>query len=353
MTHGSLGRLLQDAMARKNVAVVMSLVRAKCKVSEEPDSCWEWFEPLLVPRTRYAYQQLPNGKQVLVHRVVAWAHDHFPGELRDFPVVHHICTNTNCVNPHHLRPTTPTANQVEGNARAFLVSRAIDLDAAISTAMGNPSVMTREDQKRQVRRRRAKEIYELIKVKGMSVVDACRKFGISDDTYRREIAKFHPELEQRSPTAFEEAISARDGLYLLASIATCSTPFGTNCRKWNGSHRQKFASKGSDSRQWYMARIAVWAARGCPTVLTKLPRLHRNVEVCESLDCINPDHWDPVTDFLHTVKTKIVTDLLAKIRWKTDELTLRDPNNSLLVDGWDSYLATEFRNTLGLTIPVT
>lgn len=347
MIHDSLGRQLQDAMTRKNFLAVMSLVREKCKISAEPDSCWEWFEPLPIPRYRYAYHQLPDGQQVRIHRVVAWALDHFCGELRDFPDVHHICANTNCVNPHHLRSITAKANLAEGNARAHLVLRAEGLNAGISTASGFPSVMSGKDRERQVRRQEVEEAHELIKVRGLPVQEACLQVGMSRDAYYLAVATYHPEWEKRSLTDFEVAVSARDEVRLLAHVAKYSSIIdGSNCRKWRGSTRQGFASWGTFPRQWYVNRIAVWAARGCPSDLALLPKLYRNVQVCQSPLCVNPNHWNPVTDFLLTVMPKIVSSSLAEIRLKMAELAKRDPDHPMLVDGWDAYLPTEFMDKL-------
>ena len=100
----------------------------------DPDSCWLWLRGRRKTKNKdgrdYAY--IGRGKtRRLVHRVVAWAHAGFPGELEDFPEIHHKCTVPHCQNPSHLQPITTMLNVLEARVRNMVLNRNHALESAL------------------------------------------------------------------------------------------------------------------------------------------------------------------------------------------------------------------------------
>ena len=72
--------------------------------TEKTDSCWVW-TGAKIPR---GYGKMGvGGKQVYAHR---WSYARFKGEIPEGMQVDHMCFNTSCVNPAHLRLATPKQN---------------------------------------------------------------------------------------------------------------------------------------------------------------------------------------------------------------------------------------------------
>lgn len=78
--------------------------RFEARIIKTPNGCWDWTGPLR--GHRYAAFMV-NGKNVMVHR---WAYETYVGPIPEDHQIDHICTNTKCVNPEHLRPMLPYEN---------------------------------------------------------------------------------------------------------------------------------------------------------------------------------------------------------------------------------------------------
>lgn len=82
---------------------------------EKSDGCWNWTG--MVNATGYGRLGIRRGFTALAHRVSMTIHRGVPlegwryGDL----VVDHICRNTLCVNPEHLRLVTQRANTLENS----------------------------------------------------------------------------------------------------------------------------------------------------------------------------------------------------------------------------------------------
>ena len=69
------------------------------------NGCWIY---LGQPSTRYADVKV-NKKRIGIHR---WAYEHFSKNIPEGFQIDHICKNTKCWNPEHLRAVTPKENQL-------------------------------------------------------------------------------------------------------------------------------------------------------------------------------------------------------------------------------------------------
>jgi hypothetical protein len=71
----------------------------------EPQECWEWQAAI----NRHGYGFLnKGGSPAQAHRV---AFEYVKGEIPAGAEIDHICHNTKCVNPDHLRLATPKQNR--------------------------------------------------------------------------------------------------------------------------------------------------------------------------------------------------------------------------------------------------
>ena len=79
-----------------------------CKyIVNEETGCWQWIG-YISPR---GYGQFRfNKKNYQAHR---FSYEYFIGDLKDGLVICHICNNTKCVNPKHLRQDTQKSNMID------------------------------------------------------------------------------------------------------------------------------------------------------------------------------------------------------------------------------------------------
>lgn len=94
--------------------------------------CWRWTGRI---RDGYPYVSIA-GKWFYVHRLSLMAKH---GADLGSQHAHHICANTQCVNPDHLQPVTHRENVAEMLARQSYLARIRELEAALSEfAPGHP-----------------------------------------------------------------------------------------------------------------------------------------------------------------------------------------------------------------------
>lgn len=351
---GPVGRRLSQAMERECFGEVLSIVRGKATIGPDSGSCWDWFKPRFVARKHYACIEFPSGRQVRVPRIVAWASAGFVGLLEDFPHVHHTCANPNCVNPDHLRPLPARLNTIESAARKHLTSRADEISHAIASEsvaneLSTPHKLSRPlTEVRETRRRKVDEVWCLVNIEGWTVKASCRDLEISDDMYYRGLARYFPERTRGPEGIIDAAIRDRDpqALARVLNTNTVHDPKHPECRPWGGAIRAEYASAGSESRQHYVHRVAVWMQLGCRTDAALLPELWRNPGRCYYSACVNPEHWELITDFLETVQTKILWSEIDRIQGLTNHLAALNPKHPVLRDGWEVYLPDHLRRRL-------
>lgn len=76
----------------------------KVVIPDNPDECWRW----LGGRSSNGYGSFTfNGICSTSHRF-SYVHHH--GPIPEGLVIDHLCNNTNCVNPNHLKAVTGTEN---------------------------------------------------------------------------------------------------------------------------------------------------------------------------------------------------------------------------------------------------
>lgn len=78
----------------------------------QPESeCWIWQGYL-----SKGYGRVRVGtKRILVHRA---SYESFIGRIPSNMTIDHICNNTACINPNHLRPSSQRENILRGNGLA-------------------------------------------------------------------------------------------------------------------------------------------------------------------------------------------------------------------------------------------
>ncbi|AYF97194.1 hypothetical protein D7I47_02310 [Protaetiibacter intestinalis] len=99
---------------------------------------------------RWTGNRRPNGYGMtgrgttnrLVHRTVAWAVAGFPGEMRDFPPVHHLCGTRDCLEPTHVRPATALINVLEASVRNAVFRRVRTLEDALRSLQPDHPALT-------------------------------------------------------------------------------------------------------------------------------------------------------------------------------------------------------------------
>ena len=78
------------------------------QVKKNENGCWEW-QGYVNYKGYGAFRSENNGRRINVHR---FAYQHFIGEIPQGFVVDHICKNTRCANPNHLRAVSNYDNLV-------------------------------------------------------------------------------------------------------------------------------------------------------------------------------------------------------------------------------------------------
>lgn len=87
------------------------------------NDCWPWTGSITGSHPDYPYGEFthlrktnPEAIRVRAHR---FAYELLVGPIPDGLVIDHLCNNTLCVNPAHLRPTTSAENVRRGSIKPF------------------------------------------------------------------------------------------------------------------------------------------------------------------------------------------------------------------------------------------
>jgi hypothetical protein len=75
---------------------------------DKTNTCWNWKGSL--DKGGYGRIADDEGWNDMAHR---WSYKNFVGDIPDGLVLDHICKNTKCVNPKHLRPVTHKQNIID------------------------------------------------------------------------------------------------------------------------------------------------------------------------------------------------------------------------------------------------
>ena len=81
------------------------------------NGCWKWEGW----KNRNGYGQISlKGKGILTHRFIF---EYYHGDINPKLTIDHLCNNTSCANPKHLKEATYKENILRGNGLAALNSR--------------------------------------------------------------------------------------------------------------------------------------------------------------------------------------------------------------------------------------
>ncbi|GAA1698710.1 hypothetical protein GCM10009792_18470 [Microcella alkalica] len=116
---------LRRAMVSRDFDLLMEAVHGRS--TRLSSGCLVWNGA----RSELGYGRALRGPIVSIHRLVAWGAADFPGDLSDFPAVHHRCQNRACAEPSHLAGIGARANAVEAFVRNGLYKRIGALEAVI------------------------------------------------------------------------------------------------------------------------------------------------------------------------------------------------------------------------------
>lgn len=112
-TKGELGSPQIRRMLPKGTPAVDKIDLIGWTVSET--GCWEWNGRRdNTPKSSYARVDDENSFPVLAHRV---AYEKWVGPLDPERVLLHLCDNTVCIRPDHLRPGTQAENLADMYAK--------------------------------------------------------------------------------------------------------------------------------------------------------------------------------------------------------------------------------------------
>jgi len=98
------------------------VIKKLVSLPENPEDCWEWLGSKS-KRTGYGKKQL-SGKTLLAHR---WMYESLFGRIGEGKVVNHLCSNTSCVNPHHLEVVTQAENCRHGKGSKLTKDQAAEI----------------------------------------------------------------------------------------------------------------------------------------------------------------------------------------------------------------------------------
>jgi len=92
------------------------LERFLLKINVVDSGCWEWTGNLC-----RNYAHLRKGTKILsAHRFI---YEYYHGEIDHNLVIDHLCSNTKCVNPLHLKQVTQQENVLRSNGLAAIHAR--------------------------------------------------------------------------------------------------------------------------------------------------------------------------------------------------------------------------------------
>jgi hypothetical protein len=94
---------------------------------DKTDTCWNWTGSTSGSK-RYGKFHL-DGKVSASHRISMYLWKNF--DLADSQSIHHICSNTLCVNPEHLRAVTTLDNMIEMMERKHYIKTIARLNAEV------------------------------------------------------------------------------------------------------------------------------------------------------------------------------------------------------------------------------
>ena len=84
---------------------------------DQTDSCWNW----TAAKSNTGYGNFYDGEKCIsAHR---WSYLNFVGEIPEGRQIDHMCNNTSCVNPDHLRVVTPKENWRRSNIASAVNAR--------------------------------------------------------------------------------------------------------------------------------------------------------------------------------------------------------------------------------------
>ena len=94
-------------------------------IGDSPADCWEW-RGAINKNTGYGKKTF-NGKSLLAHR---WMYETIVGPIPEGLVINHKCSNTKCVNPHHLEVVDQAGNCRHGKGTKLSVGEVLEIKAA-------------------------------------------------------------------------------------------------------------------------------------------------------------------------------------------------------------------------------
>jgi hypothetical protein len=96
-------------------------------ISAGPNECWPWVGATN-KKTGYGKKQV-NGRSELAHR---WVYETLLGPIKDGMVINHLCSNRECVNPHHLEVVSQMENCQHGAGAKLTKEQVAEIKAAKS-----------------------------------------------------------------------------------------------------------------------------------------------------------------------------------------------------------------------------
>lgn len=90
------------------------MAKPKFLIAATPDGCWEW----QFTCTPEGYGRLwRDGKRQYVHR---WVWERVHGPIPEGLEIDHLCNNTSCCNPDHLRVATHRENSTASHSSTIV-----------------------------------------------------------------------------------------------------------------------------------------------------------------------------------------------------------------------------------------